>query len=113
MKRDMELVRKILIKLEYESKPIELIPPHIDGYSEEQVSYHYKLLTENGIIEAIDCTTDDGFEWQARGLTWQGHDYIDAIRDENRWQTVKDWIKSSGKVLTIETLKQAIKELFF
>ena len=52
------------------------------------------------------------FEWRATGLTWEGHDYIAAIRDEARWQKVKEWIKSTGKILTIETLKQAVKELF-
>jgi DNA-binding transcriptional ArsR family regulator len=113
MKRDMELIRKILIALEDSNRTQGVIPLKFDGYSEDQISYHVKILAEEGIITAIDYSNSSGFEWIAKGLTWDGHDYIDAIRDEGSWQKVKEWIKSTGKVLTMETLKQAVKELFF
>lgn len=113
MKRDMELIRKILITIEYSNQTQGLILLKFDGYSDDQISYHVKILYEQGIIEAIDCSSMTEFEWRAKGLMWEGHDYIDAISDEARWQKVKDWIKSTGKILTMETLKQAVQELFF
>ena len=45
-------------------------------------------------------------------LTWEGHNFIDAIRDDGSWQKVKDWIKEAGKILTIEILKKAISTRF-
>ena len=112
MKRDMELIRKILITLEDSDQTQGQIPLKFDGYSEDEISYHVKILDEQGIITATNCSSMKNFEWRATGLTWEGHDYIAAIRDEARWQKVKEWIKSTGKILTIETLKQAVKELF-
>jgi len=113
MKRDMDLIRKILIALEDSKQTQGWIPLKFDSYSDDQISYHIKILAEQGIITATDCSSMKNFTWHAKGLTWDGHDYIDAIRDEASWQKVKEWVKSTGKILTIETLKLAIKELFF
>ena len=112
MKRDMELIRKILITIEEFDKTQGEIPLKFDGYSDEQVSYHVKILHDHGLINAIDDTTDDGMCWMATGLTWAGHDYIEAIKDDKRWQKIKEWIRNSGKVLTLETIKQAVQALF-
>jgi len=113
MKRDMELIRRILVALEDSEQTRGVIPLQFDGYSDEQISYHVKILAEQGIISATDCSTRDGFVWKAKGLTWHGHDCVEAIRDEGRWQKVKDWVKNAGKILTIETMKEAVKALFF
>jgi len=109
----MELIRKILISLEDSKQAQGVIPLKFDGYSDDQISYHIKILAEQGIIEATDCSSLRNFTWHAKSLTWDGHDYIDAIRDEASWQKVKEWVKSTGKILTIETLKLAVKKLFF
>ena len=54
MKRDMDLVRQIL--LDTENIPFlrsgQFYEPKIEGYSQEEVSYHVKLLHEAGYIEA-------------------------------------------------------------
>jgi len=113
LKRDMELVRRILVTLEDADQTQGWIPLQFECYTDDQISYHIKILAEQGIISATDCSNMKNFAWRAKGLTWDGHDYIEAIRDEGRWQKVKDWIKATGKILTIETLKEAVKELFF
>ena len=113
MKRDMELIRKILITLEESEKTQGWTPLKFKGYSDDQISYQVKILAKQGIIEATDCSSMNNFAWEAKGLTWDGHDYIEAIRDDARWEKVKDWIKNAGKILTMETLKQAVTELFF
>jgi DNA-binding transcriptional ArsR family regulator len=113
MKRDMELIRKILVVLEDSQQTQGVIPLEFEGYTDDQVSYHVKILAEQGIIEATDCSARREFAWRARGLTWDGHDYIDAIRDDRRWQKVKEWVKRAGKILTMETMKMAIRDLFF
>lgn len=109
----MELVRKILVALEDSSQTQGWIPLQFEGYTDDQISYHVKILAEQGIISATDSSGMKNFTWRAKGLTWDGHDYIEAIRDERRWQKVKDWIMATGKILTIETLKEAVKKLFF
>lgn len=113
MKRDMELIRKILVAMVDHPDPMGWVPLEFEGYSDVDVSYQVKLLADQGMVEATGCCSSAGFAWRAKRLTWDGHDYVEAIRDEGRWQKVKDWIKSTGKILTLETLKQGVKELFF
>lgn len=54
MKRDMDLVRRILEVIEahpYSMRGVELQP---EGYSPEEVTYHVLLLHEAGLLRAID-----------------------------------------------------------
>lgn len=50
MKRDMELVRKILFKLEETVCNVTEYNLKIDGYSMDQVAYHCAQLFEGGYI---------------------------------------------------------------
>jgi hypothetical protein len=112
MKRDMELIRKILIAIEDHPNPQGFVPLHFDGYSDNDVSYQIKLLADHGLIEASNCSSMRDFCWRAKRLSWDGHDFIEAIRDDTRWNKAKNWVVEAGKTVTIETLKLAVKALF-
>jgi len=112
MKRDMELVRKILVAIEDFPHLGRLVPLQFDGVTDDAISYHVKLLYEHGLIDAMNASTLEGIDWRAKGLSWDGHDFIEAIRDESRWTKVKAWVVDAGKVLTLETLKLGVKSLF-
>jgi DNA-binding transcriptional ArsR family regulator len=112
VKRDMELCRRILIELE--SKPFStgLIEIEFDDVSPEDVAYHIKLLKEAGLIDAEDISTMGRLRWRAKSITWDGHDFIEAIKDDSRWSKAKDFVIEGGKVVTLETIKLAVKSLF-
>ena len=112
MKRDMELIRKILVAVEDHPEPDGSVPLRFDGYSDQEVSYHVKLLSDQGLIEATDCRSLQDFSLKARSLTWGGHDFVEAIRDDTRWNKVKKWVLDAGKILTLETAIEAAKTLF-
>jgi len=112
MKRNMELIRKILITIEESDVTQGWVPLDFEEYPDDEVSYHVKILFERGIIDATNCSSMNSFSWKAKCITWDGHDFIEAIRDDGRWEEVKDWIKSAGKNLTIETIIIAVKALF-
>ena len=83
MKRDMELVRKILLETEEASNnPIEWIALNIEGYDPEVISYHVKIMKEAGLIEAENLTTLSHFEWQPKSLTPMGKPPPLAVRLE-------------------------------
>lgn len=67
MKRDMALVRQILLKTEQNTEVSGWIDLDIEGYSPEEISYHVKLLAEAELIEAQDLTTMEEFEWKPKG----------------------------------------------
>ena len=65
MKRDMDLIAKILA--EVESFPAYGGHVSADGYPDEVVEYHLVLLAASGYIRHAS-------KRHVEGLTWKGHD---------------------------------------
>lgn len=71
MKRDWDLIREILLKLESQAEARELLKDSgFIGYPPEMVSYHFKLLHSAGLIEAVDYSSMNELCYVARSLTW-------------------------------------------
>jgi DNA-binding transcriptional ArsR family regulator len=117
MKRDMDLVRKILFEIERQPFTRGKITLEIEGYSHEEISYHVLLLSEADLIEA-DVSARASAEYKPIRLTWQGHEFLEAVRDEARWNKLKDMMGKVGgfvyeiaKPLAIDLLKDQISLL--
>lgn len=103
MIRNMDLVRELLLKLESYATPpgtTVVIDPHrgqfqIPGYSADQIAYHLSLIREAGFIESPG-TQLAGMGVTFRCLTWDGHDYLDAIRDPEIWRKTKRGAEVAG-----------------
>ncbi len=104
MKRDMDLVRKILLDVE-ESDEWRHSAVTIERLDDEMVSYHVKLLHQAGLIEAVDKTSLGTLCWHPTTLTWDGHEFLDAARDESRWGTAKNTLLSKVGVLSFNKSK--------
>jgi len=108
MKRDMDLVRAILLKLE-EQEGAQLIPfLPVKGYSPEMVAEHCEMMHGYGLIKSFTAEKAWGGEiasWAAGGLTWEGYDYLDKIRDDSVWNKTKETIKTKGLPLIFDTIK--------
>ena len=111
MKREMELIRQILLEIEKRPYDQGLIDLEIPGYTSSQVSYHVLLLKDAGLIEAIDFSTFAGPDWRPSRLTWQGHEFLDASRDEGRWQKALDIMKDKAGVIAFDVLKELLIQL--
>lgn len=113
MKRNMDLVRDILLALEEYEHGIFEGSLNIEGYTSEQVAYHVYLLGKAGLLVAMDTTDDQSLSPEAipRNLTWQGHEFIENSRDPSIWEQSKLVInKAGGASLAIwsEVLKQTV-----
>lgn len=86
MRRDMNLIRLILMRIEdlnSQSTIYSIFPEHVQSYKvksgcEEQMSLveqHFQLLVKSGFVES-DTTLIN-----IHGLTWEGHNLIDELRD--------------------------------
>lgn len=104
MRRDWDLVRRILINLEEASAPLH--PDAIDGFDPALVSYHYRILGESGLIEAY-CRggKDDAYACTATRLTWAGHELLDAIRDHRSWQKLRTLAVEQGMPLSLHVIR--------
>ncbi|NLG39121.1 MAG: DUF2513 domain-containing protein [Fibrobacter sp.] len=106
MKRDMDLVRLILFEVEKNEKWDEWKDIKIEGYSQEEIYYHIMLLNEAGLIEAkILC---DGGKWVPYRLTWNGHEFLDASRNETVWKKVKGIMANKGGSFAFEVVKSLV-----
>ncbi|WP_262299674.1 DUF2513 domain-containing protein [Microvirga sesbaniae] len=101
MKRDMDLIRNLLLTLESSdrdpNKPMPLSSKDADleleGYTSEQVDYHVMLLYEAGFIRHHGV--HEGEVVFSR-LSWEGHEFLDAIRDPEVWKKTKEGASKVG-----------------
>nr|DAS08118.1 MAG TPA: Transcriptional regulator, MarR/EmrR family, emrR, transcriptional regulator, DNA-binding [Caudoviricetes sp.] len=107
MKRDWELIRKILLKLEENSDDTPLEADIFKNKSQELVAYHYKILAQAELIEIEDNSSLDGEDYCAKALTWQGHEFLDKIRNDTVWNKSKAMLKNKGIDLSFDVLKSA------
>ena len=107
MKRDMDLVREILLKIEENYVSTALINLNIDRYDMETVAYHCKIMYEAGLISNYSSQNADNrlYIFRVGSLTWEGHDYLDKIRDNTVWNKTKTVIKEKGLPLVLDTIK--------
>lgn len=111
MRRDWELVRKILIKLEEQETALgQLFPDAITGYDAENVCYHMKLLDQAGLIEARSMAAlGDPASCVALSLTWDGHEFLHNIKRDTIWNKVKGIAREKGLDLSVDVIKIAAK----
>ncbi len=102
MKRDMDLVRAILLNLE--DRESHLVP----GCSEETYGHYIYLLNQAGFVDVYgggkNMTPSGTMTAIPISLTWDGHDFLESIRDEARWIDVKAVARSAGS-WSVELLK--------
>jgi DNA-binding PadR family transcriptional regulator len=113
MKRDLGLVRELLLKLEPLSQPhawqiIEANDPRIqvESNTPDEIEYNLQLLVEQGFIEEPRSGPMQGIIF--RRLTWAGHDYLDAVRDPKIWRKTKEASDKVGS-WTFELVKELAK----
>lgn len=112
MKRDMDLVRKILLVLEDNPEPHDWIfDLAIDGYSDKETTYHVQIMAQAGLIEASERPMSDFIHWIPHCPTWAGHEFLDASRDEGRWNKAKKLVMDKTGVITFDAIKLALIEL--
>ena len=110
MKRDMDLIRQILLTLENAEEfetPLNLT---VDGYDENEIVYHVYLLDQAGLIKAFDFSNDTFPDWRASHLTWSGHEFLAAAKDDTRWKKAKALITKHGGTATFEIVKTLLTE---
>ncbi|MFQ5564532.1 MAG: DUF2513 domain-containing protein [Parvularculaceae bacterium] len=95
----MDLIRKILLAIEKEDDGSGrwIDDLKLSEVDEKILVGHLFLLDEAGLLEGCDASSSDGPAYNVNRLTWCGHDFLDAIRDENTWnKTLRKLSEISG-----------------
>ena len=113
MKRDMDLVRTILFALADSDEPLWSTDLVTDEYSRDIIGYHFLILDEAGLIVAnVKATDDDPYYIAvASRLTWEGNDFLDAVRDESIWKRVRSTIGKITGGASFEVFKTVASSL--
>lgn len=96
MKRDLDLIRNVLIEIEQDVD----WPGSACWAPEDPVkSYQLHLAIQAGLVEATESHVLGGAppRFVITGLTWQGHEFLAASADQDRWGRFK---KSAGTALS-------------
>lgn len=110
MKRDMDLVRKLLLETEKSEAPFDPTQnkTFID-YTDDMLYYHVELLQGHNLL---DAQIQRGFSGKVIScniisLTWDGADYVDAIRESKVWDRTKRVVKEAVGSTTMGVIKEA------
>lgn len=110
MKRDIDLIRKIL-------EAVETLPHsfgknlEIEGYDLQAVAFHMELLEEAGyLIGNIDKASNGEYAnaWPTR-LTWEGYEFLELARNDTTWDKSKKFLKDKSLSVPVTILTELLK----
>jgi hypothetical protein len=110
MKRDMDLIREILLEVEKLPYTGGFHKVAIEGHSEDEITYHTLLLAEADLIEATVCSVFGAESYLPVRLTWAGHEFLDAAKNDTIWHQAKEAAGKAGG-LALGVLKPILIQL--
>ena len=108
MKRDWDTIRNILTKLEDNTLPNSTLQlSNFPAEEAEKISYHAELLFEANLVdgEMIKTLGRGAHDFFITRLTWNGHEFLDAINNDTVWEKTKKSFATSGISMTVELVK--------
>ena len=111
MKRDIDLCRNIMLKLEKQLMPgaswlLEQGDHESDlvkGYTNSEVIAHVQLLSDEDLV----IFDNGGIE----RITSKGHDFLDLSRENKIWEHVKSFLVERGIPITLQSIIDRLKEI--
>ena len=112
LKRDLELIRKLLFALEDKPGPEAVRTIEIDGYDESAIKHHLLLLAQANLIDFEPEQTKTGriIRVLVFNPSWQGYEFLDSVRDNTVWQKVKDQISTFGTSVPFDIVRSLATE---
>ena len=115
MKRNLDIVRDILLQVE-KADGYLTINDLFDArdnqkncnYTDNEIIYHVELLFAYGFIDGNIRRDMNGdiIDNSIDGLTWDGADYLECMRDLRVWNKAKSTIKKTVGSTTFDVVKQ-------
>ena len=109
MKRDYELIRKILLEVEDNNGKVL----HYKTDTSAQKSYHCDIMIQAGLLDGkLLDKKPNGASWilnrnaQVYDITWEGHNFLDSIREETVWKRIKEKFTDKAMQVPFEILKE-------
>ena len=107
MRRDMDLIRSMLKAVADSDAPMDAQAFTDDAHPFPVIAYHADLLRQAGLADVSEVKDAGGKIVLATigPLTWEGNDFLDAIRSDAVWSRTKRLVASRVGSASFEVLK--------
>lgn len=113
MKRDLELIKKILLKVEEHDSTSVIQKLSIEDHDQELINYQIHLMDQANLVNAeiIRVGANEIADAEILEMTWNGHEFLDAAKNETIWKKTKELIKEHGGSVPFEVLQSLLKQV--
>jgi Hypothetical protein (DUF2513) len=110
MKRDMELIRALMLSIESQDGDFNYESVKAIGYDEPQIEYHLDLLIEARLVVGEVHPLQGGYSpiITVERLSWDGHEFLDNARNESIWKETVKIVKEKGGSVAVGVLTQIL-----
>lgn len=104
LKRDINIIKYVLEEIERLQDVNNVIVINFnddDYYSVEALDYHFSMLLDAGFVDgAFIGIGDDNIEKHVKAITWQGHDLLDVLRNDEAMELAEEEANKTGSKLS-------------
>lgn len=108
MKRDMDLIREILLEVEQIQAMQMWCSKPLLGHDDSEVCAHIRLATDAGLVQASFMT---GPSAVIQRITNTGYDFLEASKQRTLWEQAKVLLISNGLPITIGAIMHVLETL--
>lgn len=108
MKRDMDLIRDILLRIEEGADDLHTLAERIPGTDYDRIAGHFQVLLDAGYVTGTDASSHEGTDFQMIRLTWAGHEFLDNARNDTIWHKVKEELSKRSMTVSVDLLQQLL-----
>lgn len=97
----------ICIEEKYTDRALSYHDLGLNDYTPEVVAYHCSLLHDAQLVSSyVSRYADDRlYAFYVGRLTWEGHEFLDKIKNDTVWNKTLKIIKEKGLPLALDTVK--------
>lgn len=109
MERDLDLIRKMLLAAEAAGTPLDVMALGLEETDFQVLAYHAEILVEARLLKAQITWVDSSIlpiSVVVERLTWEGHDYLDAVRSDTVWARTRTLVREKVGTAALEVVKQ-------
>ena len=112
----MDLIRTLLFYFENKSDSahVEAEDIILEGFDQNSIQYHIVIMCEAELLscEKIQSTSSDRLVKAIPfRLTWEGHEFLDAARDDSVWDQAKDILGNKAISVSLGILQGLLMKL--
>lgn len=113
MRRDMDLIRKLIFYVE-DVGPVRAVRDvYIEGYTPEQIGYHCYLIVDAGYakgaqVGGLGSRLPESLIFH---LTSAGHDFADNARSDTVWNSAKKKLSDAATSVSLSTLSGMLEKI--